>query len=50
MKQLTVKELIEELKCYEGDSKAWVWVNGLYVAVTGIDQQEVENDDDIIIS
>jgi hypothetical protein len=50
LKRLTVKELIEELQNYEENKHVWILSEGLYTPVTSVDQKEVENDDDIVIS
>lgn len=46
---MTVKELIDELQCYEEDKIVWFKVDGQYILVNRVDQEEVENDDDIVI-
>jgi sulfur carrier protein ThiS len=48
-KGFTVKELIEELKCYEDDKKVWLSYKGAFVPVLRVEQKEIINEDDIVI-
>lgn len=48
-KNMTVKELIEELKCYEENSRVWIAINERVERVTKVDQTEITMNDDIII-
>lgn len=45
----TVKELIEELQCYEEHKKVWIKMDGFCKLVKGVDLEEVRNGEDIVI-
>lgn len=43
---MTVKELIEELKCYEEDKEVWIMIDGSYVKV---DEVDLDGEDDFVV-
>lgn len=47
---MTVKELIEELQCYSPNQKVWVRVDGEFRQVSQVDEDELINDNDLVIS
>lgn len=47
---MTVAELIEELKCYKPEQKVWIRVAGDFRQVSQVDEDELINDDDLVIS
>ena len=52
-KNLTVKELIEELQKFDGNSRVWIWKerNAISTArVTNVAKGNITKDGDIVIS
>ncbi|MEC5422375.1 hypothetical protein QGM71_02575 [Virgibacillus sp. C22-A2] len=47
---MTVEELIEELKMYNPKQKVWVRIEGAFRQVSQVDEDELINDDDLVIS
>jgi hypothetical protein len=46
---MTVKELIEELKCYQDNQKVWISIAGKYLQVESVEVEELINDDDVVL-
>jgi hypothetical protein len=49
VKTMTVKELIEELKCYEEDKVVWICVHDHYKLVHEVDLDETVGEEDLVI-
>ncbi|MCR1833079.1 hypothetical protein NSA56_01545 [Oceanobacillus caeni] len=47
---MTVEELIEELKMYSPKQKVWVRVGSDFRPVSQVDEDELIEDDDLVIS
>ncbi len=43
---MTVKELIEELQCYEEDKEVWISIDRDYTAVHEVD---LDDEDDFVV-
>lgn len=43
---MTVKELIEELKCFEEDKEVWLKIDGNYSSVNEVD---LDDDEEFIV-